>query len=61
MPIPKPKPNESEADFMKRCLSDPKMNEEYPANQRVAVCSAQFIKNNNNNNNNNNTLKELNS
>jgi hypothetical protein len=47
---------------MKRCLSDPKMNEEFPANQRVAVCSAQFIKNNNNNNNNNNnTLKELNS
>lgn len=42
MPIPKPKPNEKEADYMKRCLSDPKMNEEYPANQRVAVCSAQY-------------------
>ena len=42
MPIPKPKPNEKEAEYMKRCLSDPKMVEEYPSNQRLAVCAAQY-------------------
>ncbi len=39
MPIPKPKANESENDFISRCMGDSVMNEEYPDNdQRAAVC-----------------------
>jgi hypothetical protein len=40
MPIPKRKENEDRSDFLSRCMSDPKMNEEYPDNaQRYAVCN----------------------
>ncbi len=43
MPIPKPKQNETRKDFMTRCMSDSLMVGEYrDANQRLAVCSAQF-------------------
>lgn len=39
MPIPKRKPDEDRTDFLSRCMSDPKMNEEYKENsQRYAVC-----------------------
>ena len=38
MPIPSPHKNESESDFMQRCMSDHKMIEEYPLEQRIAIC-----------------------
>lgn len=39
MPIPSKKDGEDRQQFMSRCMSDPKMKEEYPKNgQRVAVC-----------------------
>lgn len=45
MPIPKPNPNESERDFMQRCMSDETMKREYDLNQRLAVCSTQYRQN----------------
>jgi hypothetical protein len=42
MPIPSPKNKEPKEDFMARCMSDPKMNEEYSDNsQRYAICIRQ--------------------
>ena len=39
MPIPKPRSNESEDDFVSRCMGDETMKDEYPAQgQRLAVC-----------------------
>ena len=39
MPILTPKDDESNNEFISRCMSDTKMNEEYPENgQRYAVC-----------------------
>lgn len=39
MPIPKPRSNESEQDFMGRCMGDETMKDDYPDNkQRIAVC-----------------------
>lgn len=39
MPIPKRRGDEDRDDFLSRCMSDPKMNEEYPdKGQRFAVC-----------------------
>ena len=39
MPIPKLEDKEDRNKFMSRCMSDPKMREEYKqGNQRVAVC-----------------------
>lgn len=39
MPIPQRKENEDRTDFLSRCMSNPKMNEEYPDNsQRYAIC-----------------------
>lgn len=39
MPIPKRNPDEDRTDFLSRCMSNPKMNEEYPdSSQRYAVC-----------------------
>jgi hypothetical protein len=39
MPIPNPGEKESKDEFLSRCMSDPKMGEEYPDNkQRYAVC-----------------------
>jgi len=54
MPIPKPTPEESLAEFMSRCMGDPQefmsrcmgdaqMEKEYPNDrQRVAVCARQW-------------------
>ena len=40
MPIPKPRDDESQDDFMSRCMSDETMNDEYPdQDQRAAVCN----------------------
>ena len=39
MPIPKPKPNEDETQFMERCMNDFTMRAEFPDQvQRLAVC-----------------------
>lgn len=43
MPIPKPKKDESEDDFIERCMGNDTMNEDYPDNkQRLAVCFSQW-------------------
>lgn len=45
MPLPKPNDGESKLDFINRCMSDDKMNEEYPdKEQRFAVCNQQTQK-----------------
>ena len=42
MPIPKPKPNEDESQFMERCMNDFTMRAEFPDQvQRLAVCIQQ--------------------
>lgn len=41
MPIPQPTSNESEKDFIQRCMSDSKM-QEYDIDQRFAVCQDAF-------------------
>ena len=39
MPIPQPNKDESNKDFISRCMSNPTMNKEYPDNgQRYAIC-----------------------
>jgi len=39
MPIPKPKDNETEQDYISRCMGDSVMNEEYPdKDHRAGVC-----------------------
>ncbi len=43
MPLPKPKPNETEEEFIARCMSDSVMENEYPdTEQRSAVCYSQW-------------------
>lgn len=42
MPIPQPKDNESRNEFMQRCMSDEKMINEYPSEQRAAICNTAF-------------------
>jgi HK97 family phage prohead protease len=45
MPLPKPKDNESEQEFIERCMSDDTMKEEYGDNdKRLAVCYSQWRK-----------------
>ena len=42
-PIPSPGKKESKKEFINRCVSDPKMNDEYPnSDQRYAVCQRQW-------------------
>lgn len=42
MPIPKPNDNESNKDFIVRCMGNPSMNEDYKdSGQRYAVCISQ--------------------
>lgn len=42
MPIPTPKPNEKDEDFMARCMADYTMRAEFPDEvQRLAVCIQQ--------------------
>jgi len=49
MPLPIPNMGEDENSFIKRCLSDEKMKEEYPDNkQRLAICMQQAKKEVNN-------------
>ena len=43
MPLPKPKNNESQDDFIERCMSNNTMQKEYPDDdQRLAVCFSQW-------------------
>jgi hypothetical protein len=43
MPLPKPKPAESQSDFVARCVADPVMEREFPRmDQRLVICYVQF-------------------
>lgn len=42
MPIPQPTSNESEKEFIQRCMDDSKMKDEYDIDQRFAVCQDAF-------------------
>jgi len=43
MPLPKPKAQESEKQFIERCMSDSIMTAEYKTSeQRYAVCSVEW-------------------
>jgi hypothetical protein len=45
MPLPAPKPNEKKDDFLKRCMGNPTMNQDFPDNkQRYAVCNNLWAK-----------------
>jgi hypothetical protein len=45
MPIPTPKPTETQKEFVQRCMSDEIMNNEYPdKDQRYSVCIMQYKK-----------------
>ena len=41
MPVPEKKEDESQTEFMTRCMSDSKMRKEYGYEQRLAVCMSQ--------------------
>ena len=47
MPIPKPDENETEQDFMDRCMSDDTM-QEYENDERLAICKTQIENKNTN-------------
>ena len=48
MPLPTPKKDETKKEFESRCMSDDKMNQEYPdSGQRFAVCSQRWNSNKN--------------
>lgn len=50
MPIPKPQNNESQQDFINRCMQDETMIEEYQdPKQRLAVCTSTYNQENDNN------------
>ena len=43
MPLPKPNDNETEDEFIARCMGDDTMQEDYPDNdQRLAICYTQW-------------------
>lgn len=43
MPLPTPNVDESQQDFMSRCMADGIMNVEFPdSEQRYAVCMTQY-------------------
>jgi hypothetical protein len=43
MPIPTPKKNQEEDQFMQDCMGDPTMNKDYKdQKQRAAICYRQF-------------------
>lgn len=45
MPLPAPKPNQSKKDFMKTCMANQTMNNEFPEQgQRYAVCNSLWEK-----------------
>ena len=41
MPVPNKRQDESQTEFMSRCMSNSKMREEYGYEQRLAVCMSQ--------------------
>lgn len=40
MPIPKPKPNEKQKDFIMRCVAE--IGKEYKKDQAVAICYNEY-------------------
>jgi hypothetical protein len=44
MPLPQPGGDETAGEFMERCMSDPKMVDEYDEDQRAAICHSQLEK-----------------
>lgn len=43
MPLPKPRKNEKQSEFVSKCMGDPTMNKDFPQQkQRAAVCYSQF-------------------
>ena len=43
MPLPTPNTDESKSAFIARCMSDAKVQSEFPdSQQRIAVCIAQY-------------------
>jgi uncharacterized protein len=42
MPIPQPINNESENDFVSRCITDPGLMQEYDEEQRLAICINEY-------------------
>lgn len=43
MPLPEPKADETQQEFVSRCMENPTAKSDFPnANQRVAVCYAQY-------------------
>jgi hypothetical protein len=42
MPVPTPKPTESQQEFIARCMGDPTMVTEYEQKQRAAICYRQW-------------------
>ena len=42
MPIPKPHRNETESDFVSRCMGDKTMVDDYDQKQRAAICYQTF-------------------
>ena len=40
MPIPKPKANEKQSDFMMRCVAE--ISKEYKKEQAIAICYNQY-------------------
>ena len=43
MPIPKPNSGESQSEFLKRCMADDVMVNEYDQEQRAAVCNSAYM------------------
>lgn len=39
MPLPKPKPTETQKEFIQRCMIDSTMVNEYTRDQRFAICN----------------------
>lgn len=44
MPIPKPQPQESNKEFIQRCMMNDVMVKEYDIDQRYAICREQLKK-----------------
>lgn len=44
MPIPKPQPQESNKEFIQRCMMNDVMVKEYDQDQRYAICREQLQK-----------------
>src|ERR1700733_9899202 len=42
MPVPSPSGKEKQANFVSRCMGDPRMVKEYDQKQRAAICYSQY-------------------